>query len=125
MTNIQLIKRLVIIFEVPTFVGEELCGYWISFPINRFNPMFFQIIIALTEMIISKETPHRRERRGVNRFQHKMLRSVDCFAFFLRICTPEKKHKITLLLIENIYHAICELFPSFFLMGACHMSPYS
>jgi hypothetical protein len=25
MTNIQLINRIVIIFEVPTFVGEELC----------------------------------------------------------------------------------------------------
>jgi len=30
MANIQLIKRLVIIFEVPTFVGEELCAKLIT-----------------------------------------------------------------------------------------------
>lgn len=87
-------------------------------PENGWFSLFYQVVIGLLKMPISKKSSTCRQRRWVGGSQNQMSVSIDYRAFFLGIASPEQKNQSIPPLRKQFHNGICKQLPSFVLMRA-------
>lgn len=73
--------------------------------------MFDKVVVAQSEVVITKKAVVGRQGRGVCRAEHKVARAVDYLAFLLCIAAPEYEYEVFALGRELAYDGIGKCLP--------------
>ena len=74
--------------------------------------MFDKVVVAQSEVVITKKAVVGRQGRGVCRAEHKVARAVDYLAFLLCIAAPEYEYEVLALGRELAYDGIGKCLPA-------------